>query len=125
MIEKGALVFLVLTDGKEVIGSWGGLEYIDTIGEQSFIKIDRAAQVIIVVSQQTLQGVIPSKVIVNAEDQGNFVGTVFVNCDKVVMAKLLKDKSNVYDMYIQATTGIISPPKGNKSKLSFIRGGKK
>lgn len=102
--EIGQIVILCLVGGDELVGEWSG-------NEGGWIQLQRVAHTI-TMTRQTVEGVIPNKVLLSVSESGNISDAVTVREDKVVYIKTIKHLSELYKLYRQTVTDIEFPKPG-------------
>lgn len=125
-IEDGTVVAIQLRDEKEIFGEWKGIvwDYEETLSDgistaevrgecaSKYIKIGRTCQVV-TTHIQTQGGIIPQKTLIKVAENGAFLDEVLVKETNILLIKTLVAGSGLYNLFLQATTGLPTPGGGN------------
>ena len=117
-IEEGIVVAIQLKDDKEIFGEWKGIvwDYEETMGEigehaSKYIKIGRACHVVIT-AHQIQGGMIPQKTLAKVAENDSFSDEVLIKEDNILIIKFLTKGKGLYNLYLQASTGLSIPSGG-------------
>ncbi len=103
--DEGDHLLVLLIENRELVGKWGVQDHNDS----DFIKLYDVCHSLNDMVPDGQGGVAHRKILVPAEEGGNFQKEVLIRCDKIVFIKKMELKSDAYRVYTERTTGIKPP----------------